>query len=72
MKAYKVELLIVDFDGLGEEGIKDTLENTNYPNHCFPIIDVMNIVGKDIGEWTDGHPFNIKDKDTEEYNRLFN
>lgn len=32
MKAYKVEILIIDFDGVGEEGIKHELGNANFAN----------------------------------------
>ena len=35
MKVYKVELMIIDFDGLGADAIKDEIENTHYANHCI-------------------------------------
>jgi len=70
MKAYKVEVLVIDHDGLGAEGIKDVLENTTYPNRCiFP--DVMNVESRDIGEWDDSHPLNSISKQEEEYRRIF-
>ena len=71
MKAYKVELLIIDFDGMGREDITDTLENTRYPNHCFTGLSVMDVVEKDIGEWDDEHPLNQTDKCKDEYLRIF-
>ena len=32
MKAYKVELLIIDHDEVGKEQIVEIIENTKYPN----------------------------------------
>ena len=70
MKAYKVELLIIDHDNIGFGGIKDELENANYGNDCIcPKVKLM--VEKDIGEWTDDHPLNHRLKCDEEYRRLF-
>ncbi len=71
MEAYKVELLIIDFDGMGSDDIEETLENTKYPNHCFNGLSVMSVVGKDIGEWTDEHLLNQIDKCKGEYLRIF-
>ena len=70
MKAYKVELLIVDHDGLGAFNIRDAIENVNYPNDCV-CPKVMTITDADIGEWTDEHPLNHRDKMVAEYKRLF-
>jgi hypothetical protein len=71
MKAYKVELLIIDFDGMGAGDIEATLENTKYPNHCFDGLSVKSVVEKDIGEWNDEHPLNQTDKCEDEYLRIF-
>lgn len=70
MKAYKVEILIIDFDGVGEEGIKYELGNANFPNDCITL-SVKNIVGKNIGEWSDDHPLNKRDTCETEYKKLF-
>jgi hypothetical protein len=56
MKAMKVELLILDFDGLGEEEVKQVLENARYPNRCISP-DVKGIKSVEI-EWSDDHPLN--------------
>lgn len=70
MKAYKVEILIIDHDKLGEKEIVDTIENTNYPNHCiYP--QVVSIIDKDIGEWDDNHILNSETKWHDEYKKLF-
>ena len=70
MKAYKVELLIIDHDDNGSEGIKSVLEHTRYPNHCINP-EVMQITEKDIGEWDDDHPLNSTDTCEAEYKRIF-
>lgn len=70
MKAYKVELLIVDQDELGPEDIVSELENTKYANHCISP-RVKKITEKDIGEWSDNHPLNKHSTRDEEYERLF-
>lgn len=57
MKAYKVELLVVDFDQCGAEGIEGIIENANYPNDCISP-NVLSIKEADIGEWHDNHPLN--------------
>jgi len=70
MKAYKVEMLVIDFDNLGSDGIKSMIENTQYPNHwCGP--EVKSIVGKDIGPWGDEQPLNSPETCDAEYKRLF-
>jgi hypothetical protein len=66
MKAYKVELLIIDFDQIGGEGIKNMIENLRYL-----ATTVKNIKEVDIGEWTDDHPLNKRITSNEEYKRLF-
>jgi len=70
MKAYKIELLVIDFDGIGEEEIKSVIENAKYPNRCISP-DVKSIECADIGEWDDDHPLNSSLTSDEEYNRLF-
>lgn len=70
MKAYKVEVLVIDFDRIGESGIKNAIENTKYPNWCISP-QVKKIEVRDIGEWNDEHPFNKAGKSEDEYHRLF-
>jgi len=70
MKAYKVELLIIDSDELGADEIKSVIENQKYPNWCiYP--DVKKMTEADIGEWDDDHPLNKSDTCEAEYERLF-
>jgi hypothetical protein len=70
MRAYRVELLIIDFDGLGEKGIAEVIENTKYPNRCISP-SVMSMASADIGEWHDDHPLNKHSSAAAEYARLF-
>jgi hypothetical protein len=71
MKAYKLEILIVDSDFVGSEDIKTIIENQKYPNHCISPM-VMKIEEKDIGEWSDDHPLNKRKTFEETYKKLFN
>lgn len=68
MKVYKAELLIIDFDGVGEslEEMKHFLETIKYLHPT-----VMDIKEADIGEWTDDHPLNKRDQAEEYYKKLF-
>lgn len=70
MKAYKVEILIVDHDRCGADGIKDVIENSRYPNRCISPY-VMEIKEAEIGEWHDGHPLNFHSTAPDEYKKLF-
>lgn len=70
MKAYKVTLLVIDFDELGQDGIEEEIENVRYPNDClYPT--VMAIESRDIGEWSDDHPLNHHATQESEFERLF-
>lgn len=71
MKAYKLEILVVDTDGLGAEEIKQVLESTRYPNWCISP-SVMKVEERDIGEWDDDHPLNQNSTIESEYQKLFN
>ena len=70
MKAYKLEILIIDFDGLGSKGIIEELENTRFANDCINP-KVMDIEERDIGEWHDEHPLNSSLLTKEEYKKLW-
>jgi hypothetical protein len=69
MKAYKVTLLIVDHDEVGDR-IKEHIENVRYPNHCLRPT-VMEVQEADIGEWDDDHPLNHYNTMEEEFDKLF-
>lgn len=69
MKVFKVELLVLDFDGLGEQGVREAIESAHYTNRCISP-DVQAIIGRDIG-WSDDHPLNKRSTADAEYIRLF-
>lgn len=69
VNVYKIEVLVIDFDGLGPKGVQDTIENAHYPNHCIsPQVKAVDI--RQI-EWSDEHPLNRRDTADAEYQRLF-
>ena len=70
MKAYKLEVLVIDPDGLGPDGIASALETARYPSRCVSP-KVMVIYEKEIGEWRDDHPLNNLTTRTDEFFRLF-
>ncbi len=70
MKIYRVELLVIDYDGLSPDRIKSAFETAGYPN-CGVSPDVMSIEGREIGEWQDSNPLNYKNTRDAEYARLF-
>jgi len=70
MKVYKVELMIIDFDQLGADGIKEEIECARYANRCISP-EVKSIESRDLGEWEDDNPLNMCDTRDAEYRRLF-
>jgi hypothetical protein len=70
MRVFKVELLIVDFDDLGPDGVREIIENVRYPNDCMAPA-VVAVEMREIGEWRDDHPLNRRDTIDAEYRRLF-
>lgn len=68
-RVYKIELLVIDHDGLGESGITETLENSRYPNHCISP-RVMSVDSSAI-EWEDNHPLNKRSTMRAAYESLF-
>jgi hypothetical protein len=61
MKAYKVELLIINHDNLSANDIISELEVISYPNDCISQ-RVIGMKGADIGDWSNDHPLNIFSK----------
>ena len=52
MKVYKFEVMILDFEDMGSEDIKQSIENNRFLH-----AHVMNSKSKEI-EWSDDHPLN--------------
>jgi hypothetical protein len=66
---YKVELMIVDHDGVGTAGIISALENAHYPNRCIsPHVRQLQMRAVD---WSDEHPLNKKATMLAAYDELF-
>lgn len=70
MKLMKIELIVLDMDNIGEEGVRAAIENANYPNRCIAP-DVRSVEVRDIGEWADDHPLNRTDTAEAEIIRIF-
>jgi hypothetical protein len=70
MQVYKVELLIIDFDDIGADGVRDELESANYGNDCITP-QVMHIETREVDDWHNDHPLNDYDTAGEAYRRLF-
>lgn len=70
MEVFKVELLILDLDEVGEEGVRELLENTHYPNRAISP-KVKKIETREV-EWDDKHPLNLRDTADQAYQELFN
>lgn len=66
MKAYKIELLIIDHEDMGLEEILDDLDNTQ-----FTMPQVKSVEVRDIGDWSDEHPLNRNETADAEYRALF-
>lgn len=66
MKAYKVTVLVVDHDNLGEGGIIGAISNCRYINP-----KVMELEMAEIGPWTDEHPLNQRSTMDAEFTKLF-
>ena len=69
MRIYKIEVMVIDFDDVGMDVVRDTLENTTYPNRCISP-RVKRIQTREV-EWRDEHPLNNCKTENEEYYRLF-
>lgn len=69
VNVYRVEILVIDTDRLGEQGVIDMIEHTRYPNHALAP-SVKSIEGRTV-QWHDGHPLNMRDTHEEAYRELF-
>lgn len=66
MKAVKVEIVVIDFEGVGAEDIAVTLANNKY---CHGM--VLSTQTADIGPWDDDHPLNQRATWKAEAERIF-
>jgi hypothetical protein len=66
MKAYLLQVLIIDHDHLGVDEVERILEDANYPNDCIRPI-VIKSQSAEIGDY----PLNHSDTQAAEVDRLF-
>ncbi len=66
MKAYKLEVLVIDFENQGIGEVSQEIQNMRYAH-----AKVISHKEADIGKWHDDHPLNKKDKADQEYERIF-
>ena len=67
MKAYKLEIIVIDFELYGANGIIHELDNIR--NLC---VDVISTQEADIGDWHDRHPLNLSSTTDQEKLNYFN
>jgi len=70
MKAYRLEILIIDLDEIGRDSVIEEFKRARYANDRISP-QIKSIEEKDIGEWSDDHPLNKRKTCDEEYRRLF-
>ena len=69
MKVYRIEICVIDFDNIGEAGVRGEIENANYGNDCiYPT--VKKIETKEV-DWSDNHPLNNRNTADAAYKELF-
>jgi len=66
---YKIEMMVIDFDNIGEESVKQVIESTRYPNHCISP-NVKSIETRQV-DWRDDHPLNKKSTCDDYYRKMF-
>ncbi len=69
MKVYRVELMIFDFDDVGEKDIRTLIEQQRYPNRCISP-KVMSIDSRPV-EWQDNNPLNYETTMGDAFRELF-
>jgi hypothetical protein len=65
IKAYKIEILVLDFEDSGEESIRNLVEESRHLN-----AKVMSLRSVDV-DWSDEHPLNKSGTSARAYQDLF-
>jgi hypothetical protein len=63
VKAHKIEVYVVDFEGYGSDEYVNVIEGNRYLRGAR----VGTVQTIDIGEWDDDHPLNLCSTDPGEY-----
>jgi hypothetical protein len=69
VQVHRVVLMVIDHDGVGEDGVRDLIEHTKYPNWAIHP-DVKSIETREV-EWTDDHPLNRRQTADAAWRELF-
>ena len=64
-KVMKIEVLVIDFDSVGEDGVKDAIEINKWVNAKVKSIKTVDV------EWSDDHPLNKHGTSARAYIDLF-
>lgn len=70
MKVCKIEIMVLDYQNVGEQYIKEKIEQVVFTGRLFSM-QVRNIESRDIGEWSDDNPLNFSDTCDAEFRRIF-
>jgi len=57
VRVYRLEVMVIDSDALGESGIKQELENVSFPNDCLRL-RLVSAESREV-DWNDNHPLNM-------------
>ena len=66
MKVIRLDVMVVDFDGMGIEAVKEEIENMRHTSGV-----VLSAKEREISDWHDDHPLNCRDTAKAEIERLF-
>lgn len=69
MEVHKIEIMVIDFDNVGADGIKSVIENAHYPNRC--ISPTIKSIETRAVYWSDDHPLNFRSTCDQAYKDLF-
>lgn len=66
---HKITVMVVDHEGLGAGGVKQILENQQYPGQC--INPTVILTETRLVDWHEQHPINIVTKMVQAFKTLF-
>lgn len=69
VRVHRIEVLVIDFDDLGADRVREVIENARYPNRCISP-DVKSVETREV-DWSDGHPLNHSATHEAAYRALF-